>query len=83
MSLKLENTDLVAQALGGNDGNLIANPLVGLEVEGELGVVPLNDDLGGLLDSLGTNATHFAGFAAALLLEGGELTGYVVKDKKT
>lgn len=33
--------------------------LVGLEVEGELRIVPLNDDLGGLLDSLGANATHF------------------------
>ena len=52
---------LVAQALGGNDGDLIADALVGLEVEGELGVVTLNDDLGGLLDSLGTNATHFGG----------------------
>lgn len=33
--------------------------LVGLEVESELGVVTLNDDLGGLLDGLGANATHF------------------------
>lgn len=55
------NIYLVAEALGGNDGNLIADPLVGLEVQGELGVVPLNDDLGGLLDGLGTNATHFDG----------------------
>jgi hypothetical protein len=39
--------------------HLIANPLVGLEVERQLGVVPLNDDLGGLLDGLGANATHF------------------------
>ena len=52
---------LVAETLGGDDGNLITDPLVGLEVQGELGVVPLNDDLGGLLDSLGTNATHFDG----------------------
>ncbi len=29
--------------------DLIADPLVGLEVESELVVVPLNDDLGGLL----------------------------------
>ena len=64
-------THLVAEALGGNDGDLIADALVGLEVESQLGVVPLNDDLGGLLDSLGTNATHFAGFAAALLLKEG------------
>lgn len=52
---------LVAETLGCNDGNLVADALVGLEVEGELRVVPLNDDLGGLLDSLGANATHFGG----------------------
>jgi len=51
--------NLVAQALRGNDGDLIADALVGLEVEGQLGVVPLNDDLGGLLDCLCANATHF------------------------
>jgi hypothetical protein len=39
--------------------HLIANPLVGLKVERQLGVVPLNDDLGGLLDGLCSNATHF------------------------
>jgi hypothetical protein len=53
--------NLVAEALGGDDGNLIADALVGLEVEGELGVVSLNDDLGGLLDGLGADATHFGG----------------------
>lgn len=53
--------NLVPQALRGNDGNLIANPLVGLEVERELGVVTLNDDLGGLLDGLRSDATHFGG----------------------
>ena len=51
--------NLVPQPLGGNDGDLITDPLVGLEVEGELGVVSLNDDLGGLLDGLGSDATHF------------------------
>lgn len=55
-------THLVAKALGSNDGNLIANALVGLEVQGELGVVPLNDDLGGLLNGLGANATHLDGW---------------------
>ena len=45
-------TYLVPQPLGGNDGNLIADALVGLEVEGELRVVSLNDDLCGLLDGL-------------------------------
>ena len=50
---------LVAQALAGNDGHLIAKLLVDLEVKGELGVVTLNDDLGGPLDGLCANATHF------------------------
>ena len=52
---------LVAKTLGCNDGNLIADSLVGLEVEGQLGVVSLDDDLGGLLDSLGADATHDCG----------------------
>jgi hypothetical protein len=39
--------------------HLIADPLVGLEVQRQLGVVSLNDDLGGLLDGLCSNATHF------------------------
>jgi hypothetical protein len=51
--------DLVPEPLGGNDGNLITDPLVGLEVERQLGVVALNDDLGGLLDGLSSDATHF------------------------
>ena len=52
---------LVAKTLRGNDCDLIADSLVGLEVEGQLGVVTLNNDLGGLLDGLGTNATHDCG----------------------
>jgi hypothetical protein len=58
--------NLVAQALGGNDGDLITHSLVGLEVESKLGVVPLNDDLGGLLDCLRSNATHFGEFGCWL-----------------
>src|SRR5437016_14616626 len=42
-------TNLMAQALGSYNGNFIANPLVGLEIKGELGIVPLNDNLRGLL----------------------------------
>lgn len=38
--------DLVTKTLRSNDGDLIANTLVGLEVEGEFGVVPFDDDLG-------------------------------------
>ena len=52
---------LVAETLGSNDCDLIADSLVGLEIEGQLWVVSLNDDLGGLLDGLGTNATHDCG----------------------
>lgn len=59
---------LVAETLGCNNGNLVADALVGLEVEGELGVVPLNDDLGGLLDGLGTDTTHFGGGCGGLVM---------------
>jgi len=45
-------TDLVAKALGRDRGDLIADALVGVEVKSETRVVALNDDLGGLLDSL-------------------------------
>lgn len=44
--------DLVAEALRRNYGDFIAKALVGLEVQRELGVVTLDDDLGGLLDGL-------------------------------
>ena len=49
---------LVAQALAGDNGDLIADLLVDLEVQGELAVVALNNDLGGPLDGLRANATH-------------------------
>ena len=60
-ALLLSSSYLVAKTLGSNDGNLIADSLVGLEVEGQLGVVPLNDNFGGLLNGLSTNATHVCG----------------------
>ena len=37
--------DLVTKTLRSNNGDLIADTLVGLEVEGEFGVVPFDDDL--------------------------------------
>jgi hypothetical protein len=43
---------LVAKALRGDNGDFITYSLVRLEIEGELGVVTLNDDLGGLLHGL-------------------------------
>jgi len=61
---------LVAKTLGGNDGDLIADSLVGLEVESQLWVVTLNNDLGGLLDSLESSASVFRPpFAVLLELE--------------
>jgi hypothetical protein len=73
--------DLVPEPLGRNDGNLIANPLVGLEVQRQLGVVTLNDDLGGLLDGLGSDATHvgdlFCELEEGLSWEGAVAVGLV------
>ena len=43
---------LVAKTLGGNDSDLIADALVGLEIERQLRVVSLDDNLSGALDSL-------------------------------
>ena len=37
--------NLVPQPLTADDRNLIADPLVHLEIQSKLGVVPLNDDL--------------------------------------
>lgn len=45
--------------------HLIADPLVGLKVKRELGVVPLDDDLGGLLDGLSSDTTHVGDFRCA------------------
>jgi hypothetical protein len=60
-AFQLNSKYLVAETLRGDNCDFIANSLVGLEVEGQLGVVSLNDDLGGLLNCLGTNATHDCG----------------------
>lgn len=49
--------DLVAQRLAGDDGDLLAHPLVGVEVTAQAGVVLLDDDPGGLLDCLGPDST--------------------------
>ena len=43
---------LVAKTLGGNDGDFIGDSFVGFEVEGEAGVVALNENFGALLDGL-------------------------------
>ena len=49
--------DLITKTLRSNDGDLIANTLVGLEVEREFGVVAFDNDLGRFLDSLRANPT--------------------------
>jgi hypothetical protein len=53
-----EPGDLVPQTLRLNDGNLLRNALVGVKVERKTVVILLDDDPGGLLDGLGTNATY-------------------------
>ena len=49
---------LVAERLGGDDSDLLDDPLVGVEVQGQLGVVFLDDDSSSLLDGLGSDAAH-------------------------
>jgi hypothetical protein len=66
---RLKGTDLVSQPLRGDDGNLIADALVGLEVERELGVVSLNDDFGGLFDRL-SPIHHVSYYSRWLELDG-------------
>ena len=48
----MKDSYLVAKTLGGDDGDFIADALVGLEVEGEFGVVAFDDDFGRLFDGL-------------------------------
>jgi hypothetical protein len=50
-------SNLVAEALAGDDGNILSDTLVGVEVESQTSVVLLDNKAGSLLDSLGTNAT--------------------------
>ena len=58
LTAELEARYLVAERLGGDEGDLLDDPLVGVEVESELGVVLLDDDTCGLLHSFGSDATH-------------------------
>jgi len=50
---------LVAQALAGDDGDFIADTLVGLEVESQARVVALDDHLGALLHGLGAYSLNY------------------------
>lgn len=57
MSYGGEASNLVPQTLGGNDGNLLRNLLVGLEIIGEAGIVLLHQNPSRLLDGLGPHTT--------------------------
>lgn len=65
----LVHRSVAASALKKKLTDLIADALVGLEVEGQLGVVTLDDDLGGPLNGLSTDATHFGELLAGRMFE--------------
>jgi hypothetical protein len=52
-----ETSNLVTETLGLNDGDLVKDLLVDLEVESKTRIVLFNDYTRSLLDSLGSNAT--------------------------
>jgi len=52
------NGYLVAQRLRGDEGDLLNDPLVGVEVECELCVIFLNNYTSSLLDSFGPDTSH-------------------------
>jgi len=54
-----ETSNLVTHTLGGGDGDLIDDTLVGVEVESKTGVVLLDDGTCGFLDGLGTDSLLF------------------------
>lgn len=49
-----ESGNLVAHALGGSDGNFVNETFVGVKVEGETGVILLDDGPCGLFDGFGS-----------------------------
>lgn len=49
--------DLVTQGLCGDDGNFLAYPLVGMEIQRQSSIVLLDDDSGGFFDSLRPDTT--------------------------
>ncbi len=52
-----ETSNLVAEFLGGDNSDLLNDTLVGLEIISQASVVLLDDQLRGLLDGLGADAT--------------------------
>ena len=53
--------DLASELFAGDDGNLLAHMLVGVEVIAQVCVVLLSDDSGHLLHGFGENMTHVGG----------------------
>jgi len=50
-----EARDFVSEALRGNDGHFVDDPLIGVEIIGKAGIVLLDEDARCALDSLGAN----------------------------
>lgn len=59
--LKDSPGDLVTELLAGDDGDLLAHPLVCVEVAAQPGVVFLDDDPSGLLHRLGPDSSLLRG----------------------
>ncbi len=64
-----EAGDLVAHTLGGDHSDLVTDALVGVEIEGEAGVVLLHDDAGGTLYGLGADS-HIVSFFCYQIFKG-------------
>ena len=50
---------LVTERLGGDEGNFLNDPLVGVEVKGQLCVIFFNDHTSCLLHGFGPDTSHF------------------------
>lgn len=57
-----ETSDLVPQSFRWNDGDLFGDPLVGVEIGPQLGVVFFHDDSGCFLHGFCSDATHLDSF---------------------
>ena len=60
-------THLIPKTLASNDSDLIANTLVGLEVQSQFWIITFDYDFGGFLDSLCANATLYCSESSAHL----------------
>ena len=54
-----ETGDLVPEPFGGDDGNVLDDSRVGVEIVGETGVVFFYDPSGGFFDGFGSYSAHF------------------------